>query len=320
MKTDLADQVHDLMEYGLRPVSLTDIESRAPARVSVVRRAVLRSGLGHGRAVVVAAAVTAVACAGAVAAAQLTGGSSGPANSRLTRAQTTAYAIKRVENALAAANFVIQGRGTGTMTFPAHGRQVHNGMGLTASWSYGNRWRTEEFTPGGKPYSADGTALIGGRLTWATVTYYNHKYSLAPWSRTHLKACSTTAQLVLGGPAVTMPNWPAFIKAMLGCQAAAVTGHARIGGVETTVISGSVDVPLSKGYGRTVREKRVRVRYALDVDPATYLPVRAYGSTETYGGAAGPTVVANVTDIQWLRPTPANIAKALVTIPDGFQR
>jgi hypothetical protein len=135
-----------------------------------------------------------------------------------------------------------------------------------------------------------------------------------------LKPCSTTAQLVLGGPAVTMPNWPAFIKTILGCDEATVTGHAQIGCVETTVISGSVDVPLSKGYARAVQEKRVRVRFTLYVDSATYLPVRAYGSTETYGGAFGPTVSASVTNVRWLPPTAANIAKTLVIIPPGYTR
>jgi hypothetical protein len=140
-----------------------------------------------------------------------------------------------------------------------------------------------------------------------------------PLGHYHLKPCSRTASLVLGGPAVTMSNWPAFIKAMLGCEAATVTGHARIGGVETTVISGSIDVPLSKGYARSVKEKRVRVRFTLYVDSANYLPVRAYGSTETYGGAFGRDVEASVTDVRWLEPTAANIAKALVTIPHGYQ-
>ena len=89
-----------------------------------------------------------------------------------------------------------------------------------------------------------------------------------------------------------MPNWPAFIKAMLGCGEATVTGHARIGGVETTVISGSIDVPLPKGYARTSGKRRNACGITLYVDSATYLPVRAYGSDETYGGANGPTVSA----------------------------
>jgi hypothetical protein len=55
------------------------------------------------------------------------------------------------------------------------------------------------------------------------------------------------------------------------------------------------------------------------VDSATYLPVRVDGSTKAYGGAGGPTVSTSVTNVQWLPPTAANIAQALVTIPAGFQ-
>jgi hypothetical protein len=296
----------------------------ARARTRVRRRKfAARAALACGTAAVTAAAVIAAAGVGAP-----------PGAGGVTNARTTAYVIKRVQNALAAANFVIQGQGTGTVTFPVHGHPVRSSGGATMSWSYGNRNRMVEFSGSGcgqvtsngscthrggsERYLADGTALLGGRLTGAYVTYYDHKYSLSPVGQANVKACSATAQLELGAPAVTMPNWPAFIKAILGCADATVTGHARIGGIKTTVISGSIDVPLSKGYGRTVREKRVHVRYTLYVDSATYLPVRAYGSTETYGGAAGPTISAYVTNVQWLPPTAANTAKALVTIPAGY--
>jgi hypothetical protein len=58
----------------------------------------------------------------------------------------------------------------------------------------------------------------------------------------------------------------------------------------------------------------------LRVNPKTYLPVRMFGSTEAFGGPASSTRFASVTDAQWLRPTPANIDKALVTIPAGFHQ
>lgn len=61
-------------------------------------------------------------------------------------------------------------------------------------------------------------------------------------------------------------------------------------------------------------------RWRLYVNPTTYLPVRMYGSTETFGGKGGKTLFSSVTNVQWLLPTPANVAKALVTIPPGFHR
>ena len=70
MSTDLSDQIHELMERGVRPVSMADIERRAPVRVSAlpgrprpVRRGrVLTRRLGWPQlAVGAAAAVTAAA-------------------------------------------------------------------------------------------------------------------------------------------------------------------------------------------------------------------------------------------------------------------
>jgi len=320
MNTGFEELVRDSMERFTEDL-------RVPADlVGKARRAHQRRRRFAGTAVV-ALGTAAVTTAAVIAAAV-------PRTGGVTNAQTTAYVIKRVQNALAAENFVIQGQATSAMTVSVHGHRVTSDNGPTMSWSYGERSRFVEFTGsscghvpasgncthggGSELYLANGTALIGGKLTGAYVTYFDHKYSLYPVGQTGVKACSRTAQLGLGAPSVTMPNWPAFIKAMLGCGEATVTGHARIGGVETTVISGSIDVPLPKGYARTVRETRDRVRYTLYVDSTTYLPVRAYGSDETYGGAGGPTTSVSVTNVQWLPPTTANIAKALVTIPPGY--
>ena len=320
--------VEELLRQGLD--RLTE-EARVPAGMAGRARAArrrkkiaARALLACGTAVVTVAAVIAV-----------TGPGRGSVTGGVANARTTAYVVSRVENALAAENFVIQGRATGSITISVHGRRVRSSDGPYRSWTYGNLWRTEEFTGnecgqaspdgscthrgGSERYWAQGTARIGGRLVSAYVTDYDHRYSVSPLGHVDVKACSRTAQQELGGPAVTMAAWPAFIKAMLGCQAATVTGHGRIGGVQTTVISGLIDIPLPKGYARSIREARVRVRYTLDVDSSTYLPVRAYGSTETYGGAGGPTVSAYVTQVRWLPPSKANIARALVTIPHGYQ-
>ena len=64
----------------------------------------------------------------------------------------------------------------------------------------------------------------------------------------------------------------------------------------------------------------MRVRYTLWVNPTTYLPVRVSGSDTAYGGSGGRTVSSGVTNVQWLPPTKANIAQALVTIPPGYQQ
>lgn len=49
MKADLTGQIHELMERGLRPVTMTDIKGRAPVRMTVLRRAMARSRLASSR-------------------------------------------------------------------------------------------------------------------------------------------------------------------------------------------------------------------------------------------------------------------------------
>jgi hypothetical protein len=97
----------------------------------------------------------------------------------------------------------------------------------------------------------------------------------------------------MGGPAVVGVNWKSFIDEMLACGAASVTAHVRVDGAETTKISGKpVTVRLSARYCKVIHAKWVTVRWALYVNPTTYLPV----------------------------PTTANIAKTMVTIPPGFRK
>jgi len=75
MRTDLGDQIHELMERGLRPVSMADIENRSPARVTAVRSAVARLGLGRGR-LILAGAVGIAACVALAVTALLPGSGS----------------------------------------------------------------------------------------------------------------------------------------------------------------------------------------------------------------------------------------------------
>src|SRR6516225_3228786 len=257
MNTDVEQLLQESMErLAAVTVAPAGLVGRARRRLRRRRLAMISAAAGA------AAAITAVAVATAT-------GAGSPA-STVSRAQTTAYVISRVENALAGENFVIQGRASGIMSGSVHGHRYRYSGGATDSWSFGMRNRMEEFTGrncghvdsngwcthrgGSVRYLADGTALIRGKLVSAYVTYFDHRYSLSPLGHYQLKPCSRTAQLVLGGPAVAVPNWPAFIRGMLRCNRATVIGHARIGGMRAIVISGSIDVPLSKGYAHYVKE------------------------------------------------------------------
>jgi hypothetical protein len=76
MSTDLSDQIRELMERGVRPVSMADVRGRAPARVTPLRRVAARSGRGRGP-LILAAAVAVAACL-ALAVTVLIPGGTGP--------------------------------------------------------------------------------------------------------------------------------------------------------------------------------------------------------------------------------------------------
>ena len=244
-----------------------------------------------------------------------------------SNARMVAYVTSRVEKAVAAENLVFVGRSDSNL------------WGNTVSWAYGSRSRFEEYWPKvdypdrvvngqrlwdfppqdrGLPYLTQGTALVGGKLVSAYVTYFDHKYSLSPLRPQPASACSASAALSMAAPMVSTTDWPAFIDGTLACGAASVTGHVLVDGMAATQITGKpITVRLPAGLARAVGAKWATARWTLYVNPATYLPVRMSGSTETFGGRAGRYTSSSVTDVRWLPPTSANIAQTLVTIPPG---
>jgi hypothetical protein len=294
MTLDVEDLLRQGMERFAEQVPVPSGLAHRAARARR-RRLAIRATAAAGTAAVTAAAVI-VATGGADA-----GGSA-------TQARTTAYVVSRVEKALAGQHLVLRGRTTS------------GDWGPSTYWAYGSRNRFKELTGSGEPYIAVGTALISGKLTGVYVTYYNRKWSLLPEGAAPASACSMTGTLEMAGPAASARNWPAFIHATLACGAATVTGHAWIGGVKTVRITGSpVTEKLSPGEARAIHEKWLRSQWTLYVNPNTYLPVRLSGSNYTYGGPMPGYYSTGVTDIRWLRPTAANIAKTLITIPPGFR-
>jgi len=316
MSTDVEELLREGMDRFTTGVQAPDGLARAAVRLRRRRRAV-RAAVACGAAAVIA--VAAIAVTGVAVGAPARSGAG------LTQARTAAYVIGRVENALATEHLVLRGHATS------------GGWGPTITWVYGARTRFVEFTShscghaapsgacthhgGSEPYLAQGDAFIHGKRYGVYVTYFDRKWSGSPgWETMPASACSRTGGLEMSGPAIVTSHWPAFIKATLGCGAATVTGHVRIDGKEATKITGSpVTVRLQGGEARAVRERWVRARWTLYVDSKTYLPVRISGSNRSFGGPAPSYVFSSVTDIQWLRPTAANIAKTLVTIPPGFR-
>lgn len=293
----------------------------AATAVRLHRRRVLVRASAIGGCVAVATAAVVFVATGA------TRVSAGPGP---MQARDAAYVTKRVESALYGQNMVAV-------------ENNRNGGGNIVTWMYGNLWNTLQFNPAGdyswvvqgkryysfpladrgQPDYATGTAMVGGKLYGAYVTYNDERYSLTPLtSKPGLptSACSTTARLEMGGMPVPGVGWAVFISNTLRCGTASVTGHVRINGHETTQITGKpVTVRLPAGYARVVQEKWATVRWTMYVNPKTYLPMRIDGSTQSYGGKAGNQVSSVTNNMTWLQPTPANIAKALVTIPPGFR-
>lgn len=295
-----------------RPVAVLVARARARRRRQVV------SG---GLAASAAAAVAVVLVMGGGSVFGLTGGKA-PAGA--ARARTVAYVVKRVENALASNRMVFSGIS-------------HSDGQLSVTWAYGQRNRFEEFTGkkcghalpsgectnrgGSERFLADGTTFVHGKLTGTYVTYFDRRYSLSPVWTPPPNACSAQAAQQVGGPGVPTTHWSTFLRATIACGAAHVTGHVRIDGVETTRITGKpVTVKLSPGYAKVIHEKWARTYWTLYVDPTTYLPVRMSGATYMFGGPMASYTSSSVTDVRWLPPTRANIAKASITIPPGFHR
>ena len=295
MSLDVEDLLRQGMQRFAEQVPVPSGLAHRAARTRRRRRLAIRAAAAAGTAAVTAAIVVAT-----------TGGPGAEGNA--THARTTAYVIRRVEKALAGQHLVLRGRTTS------------GAWGPSMYWAYGPRNRFEEFTGSGEPFLAQGTALIGGKLNGVYVTQYNRKWSLLPEGAAPASACSKTGTLEMAGPAAPARNWPAFIHATLACGAATVTGHAWIGGVKTVRITGSpVTEKLPPGETRAIHEKWLRSQWTLYVNPNTYLPVRLSGSNYTYGGPMPSSYSTGVTDMRWLRPTAANVAKALVTIPPGFR-
>ena len=317
MNTEVEELLRDGMERFTEGVRAPEGLAGAAARLR--RRRTAR------RALVAGGTVTATAAAVIIAAAAA-GGTAARTGSSLAQARETAYVVSRVEHALAGERGVFRGTTLSTGDEPS------------VTWAYGRWSRFEEYTGkecghvlapsgecthagGSERYLADGTGYIDGKLAEVYVTYFSRQYSVERLRYKPPASACGKAALEMGGPAPANGDWAAFVRATLACGAARVTGQVRINGAETTKITGKpVTVRLSRGYGNVVHEKYARARWTLYVNPRTYLPVRMIGVTETFGGSGGHTRFASVTNVRWLPPTAANKAKALVTVPPGYQR
>lgn len=326
MNTNVEELLRDGMERFTTGVTAPD--GLAVAAVRRRRRRLTIRAAAISGTIAAAAAVTVVL-------AGVTGVAARTAPTAITAAQArqTAYVASRVEAAVGSQNLVSaetnSGYGAPMVTY-AYGQYydwIQYNTTYDYSWvSHGKRHYAFPLADRGKIFTVNGTILIDGQVWGAYVTYNDERYSLTPPSKSGnsylpKNACSTTARLEMGGMPVIGASWSQYIDSTLKCGDAVVTGNVRVNGQETTEITGKpVTVALSPGYAKSVNEKYATVKWTLYVNPVTYLPVRMWGSTDTYGGTAGNQDSAGWTNVTWLKATPENIAKTLVTIPPGFHR
>jgi hypothetical protein len=305
MSTDLSDQIHELMEC-LRPVSVADIESAAPAQVTALQKAaygLLTPRLGWPRLAAGAAAAAVAAMAVTLAltmsgSPSRTGGVTGPA-------LATAYVVHRVESAVANDNQVM--RETRSLDDPkSGGAGFWDGQPSSESvtWAYQGHNSIDTFGVRGQLQGTTGTGIVNGKPEGVQVDYVLHQWGLVS-GMLHgapVNACTSTGLLVAIGDPGT--NWPLLIGRTLACGGFKMAGYAEIDGAKAVKMTGS----RVNGGGT--------VTVTLFASPSTYLPVRI----TVYLAAPGLHGSLTSFDFKWLPPTRANRARTSVAVPCGYQQ
>jgi hypothetical protein len=307
MNTDIEDRLRTDMERFTRDVRVPPGLALQACRHNRKRRKTLRVAVASGAATAVAAGAVAIAGVSGVF-------SSAPATQT---AQTTAYVLRHVENALAPAS-VRDLIDVSRMVFPPGTPQepVVGGLngGSTAGgasspwtvaymlhWDYQGSQRYSAYSPSGRHVfdmelsigngSASQTTVIYGDRTWWTATMPAGQPGSpgcdqgSPTSSGSGRVASTSIGLG-NGPG---NGWTAFIRSQLSCGAYTVAGRQVVDGIDAIKITGQAD------------------RLTLFVNPASYLPIRL---------DIGPLRMS----FQWLPATPANLAQLKVSVPAGYQQ
>jgi hypothetical protein len=308
MNTNFEDRLRTDMERFTRDI-------QAPAGLPVrayrhnrQRRRTLRVAVASGAATAVAA--TGVVIAGV-------SGAFGPAPAAQT-AQTTAYVLRHVENALAPAsvgNLIDVSRVVfppGTPQEPVVGGL--NGASTTSGasspwtvaymlhWDYQGSQKYSAYSPSGRHVFDMQLSIGNGSATQTTVIYGDRTWWTAtvPTGQPGSPGCSPGSSASSGSRRVTTSGsiglsngpgngWPAFIRSQLSCGAYTVAGRQLVNGIDAIKITGQPG------------------RLTLFVNPATYLPIQL---------DIGPLRMS----FQWLPATPANLAQLKVSVPAGYQQ
>jgi hypothetical protein len=306
MTTELEQQLRTDMERFTRDLHAPSGLAVRAFRHNQRRRVMVRA---------VTAAGSAAVLAGGLAAVALTAGNSGSAPPPQTR--TAAYVVSRVSKALAPANAgslisystTVFAGGSARIVSPAATgpggsapERSCSGSGSVwcshdiRQWSYGGVTRESVYNVGGQhtfdlvTTTRRQSAVIYLSGTWWTITYAPRP-ALGPRG----PACAQESGLRCQG-------WPAFIRSQLAYGSYAIVGHQLVDGVDAIKISvgPAKSDALERGYLQ-------QLRFALWVDPSTYLPVRL-------------SMAGQQQDFRWLPATAANLALTRLTVPAGFRQ
>jgi hypothetical protein len=266
---------------------------------------------------VVAAAAVVTATIGA-------GGSPGqPAPAAGVTAQTTAFVVSHAEQALAmAAQGALIERVTTTppprqwfIPFFTKGfspRMMRSKITRLTTWSYRGRARTAGFGPDSRPVIDTGPATVARRsgpqpaLRAAAADFTTGRWitpvRLPPANHLRKPNCDEGINLAIAPFSVdTAAHWTSVVSTALSCHLVHVTGHQRVGGVDTLRLAGTA------ALARQLPHQHV----TLWVDSKTYLPVRLALNLE-----GNPDWV---TDFRWIPPTPAGLHMLQVQAPGGLR-
>ena len=296
--------VEDLLREGMERFA-SDL--RAPA--GMTRRAVQRR---HRRlALRSAAAVTTALAAAAVILVAV----EVPGASRGGPAVASAAVVKRVDNALSAA----EPGDIAQMTVTTSGVTAFGGPAVTTTaeeWSYRDQWRSVTHSSAGHPLYDEGFA----GSVYTLVSYQTRTWAREPGLGRAVAGLSSPAGCGLvpvpgrAAPQLFQPGLPGAgfsassppaaaarsLRAAVACGNLVVAGRQRVDGIETT--------ELTSRPGSLISE-------TVWVGPGTYLPVRM-----VVRSGAGQPAFRLTADISWLAPTARNLAKLTVPIPAGFRQ
>jgi hypothetical protein len=319
MKPPLTEELRSSMEQFTEHVVMPSGLARRAYRHWRKRLVVTRAAAAATAVAVVAGAAVAITTAGGGTAppgnaqpgktspGKAHPGKAQPGNAQPGNAQArdAAYVVTHVESALATA-----GRGSNIFFSRTTLTSVNSGgpaagfpWRTSLAWSTRGRFNEIEYTSSGRPFFSLTVTHVPGGLQTLTVQYeYRVVIHQELTGTATARGCFIAARVldVLDANPNDLTNWPATIRALVGCKLLTMAGHQRAGGVD-----------LIRFVQRRVPDSYFAL--TLLVSPSTFLPSRMVITWSQLGHGRQTT-----TEFGSLPPTRANLARLAAPRPAGF--